>query len=250
VSAIWAACSARAAPVPLTGDIFRLVESQEQVATHSLVRTLAEQALLEDLIEASKPQVPSAAHRLHYLLSTPFRYPPLPWGSRFGRRFEPSLFYASRTSDTVLAESAYYRFVFWSGMQTAPDAPLDTRHTLFTVAVDTARGLQLQSPPFDEFIAVLTHRSDYGATQALGSALREAGIEAIESRSARDPQAGINVALFTPSALGSRQPTILDEWLCTTNDSSVTYYSRTGGGIREFARTAFLVDGHLPLPAA
>ena len=80
--------------------------------------------------------------------------------------------------------------------------------------------------------------------------MREAGIEAIEYRSARDPQAGINVALFTPSALGSRQPTILDEWLCTTNDRHVTYYSRTGGGIREFARTAFLVDGILPLPAA
>jgi hypothetical protein len=250
VSAIWAACSARAAPVPLTGDIFRLVESQEQVATNSLVRTLAEQALLEDLIEASKPNVPSSAHGLHYLLSTPFRYPPLPWGSRFGRRFEPSLFYASRTRDTVLAESAYYRFVFWSGMQTPPGASLDTRHTMFTVAIDASHGLQLHSPPFDAFAADLTHRRDYSATQALGSALREAGIEAIEYRSARDPQAGINVALFTPAALGSRQPAILDEWLCTTSADTVTYYSRTGGGILDLARTSFLVDGILPLPAA
>ena len=67
---------------------------------------------------------------------------------------------------------------------------------------------------------------------------------------ARDPQAGINVALFTPTALGSRQPTILDEWLCTTSADTVTYYSRTGGGILDFARTSFLVDGILPLPAA
>jgi hypothetical protein len=121
---------------------------------------------------------------------------------------------------------------------------------MFSVAIETARGLRLQSPPFDEFIAVLTHRSDYGATQALGAALREAGIETIEYRSARDPEAGINVALFMPAALGSRQSTILDEWLCTTNDGTVTYYSRTGGGIREFARASFLVDGILPLPAA
>jgi len=53
VSDIWATCAARAAPVTLVGEIFRIVESQEQVATNSLVRTLAEQALLEDLIEAS-----------------------------------------------------------------------------------------------------------------------------------------------------------------------------------------------------
>ncbi len=149
MSDVWAACSERVTPVTLRGTVLRLVESQEQVATHSLVRTLAEQALLEDLIEASKPQRPGPAIRLHYLLATPFRYPPLPWGSRFGRCFEPSLFYAARTADTVLAESAYYRFVFWSGMAVPPSAPLDTRHTLFSVAVGTRRGLQLQQAPFE-----------------------------------------------------------------------------------------------------
>ena len=143
MSEIWAACSGRAAPVTLGGTIVRLVESQEQVATNSLVRTLAEQALLEDLIEASKPRVPGPAVGLHYLLATPFRYPPLPWGSRFGRRFEPSLFYAARGIDTVLAECAYYRFVFWSGMAEPPPAPLDTRHTLFSASIETGHGLQL-----------------------------------------------------------------------------------------------------------
>ena len=59
MSDIWAACSTRATPVTLGGTVLRLVESQEQVATHSLVRTLAEQALLEDLIEASKPKLPA-----------------------------------------------------------------------------------------------------------------------------------------------------------------------------------------------
>ena len=53
MSDIWEACSDRAVPVTLAGEVFRLVESQEQVATNSLVGTLAEQALLEDLIEAS-----------------------------------------------------------------------------------------------------------------------------------------------------------------------------------------------------
>ena len=250
MSEIWAACSARAAPVALAGDIFRLVESQEQVATNSLVRTLAEQALLEELLESSKPALPGPAIGLHYLLATPFRYPPLPWGSRFGRRFEPSLFYAARGLDTVLAESAYYRFVFWSGMAAPPSAPLDTRHTLFSVTIQTLHGLQLQEPPFDAFTDALTNRRRYDATQALGSAMREEGIAAFEYVSARDPQRGINVALFAPAALASNKPTILDEWLCATTAGHVSYYSRPGGGIREFPRQHFLVDGELPLPAA
>jgi hypothetical protein len=249
VSEIWAACRDRAAPMALQGDVFRLVESQEQVATNALVRTLAEQALLEDLIETSKPQLPGQAIRLHYLLATPFRYPPLPWGSRFGRCFEPSLFYAARTRDTVLAESAYYRFVFWSGMATPPPAPVDTRHTLFSVAIGTRRGLQLQDPPFEAYAAALLDRRHYGATQALGSAMRDAGIEAFEYRSARDPRQGLNVALFTPDALAAAKPDILDEWLCQTTAERVSYYSRPGGGICEFPLDTFLVDGELPLPA-
>lgn len=250
MSEIWAACAARAAPVELSGSILRLVESQEQVATNMLVRTLAEQALLEDLIEASKPRLPGPAIGLHYLLATPFRYPPLPWGSRFGRRFEPSLFYAARAIDPVLAESAYYRFVFWSGMAAPPPAPLDTRHTLFSVSIGTSRGLRLQQAPFDEHATALLDRRHYGATQALGSAMRDAGIEAFEYRSARDPQQGLNVALFTPAALGSPKPDILDEWLCQTSAERVSYYSRHGGGVREFSLATFQVDGELPLPAA
>ncbi len=51
-SEIWTACESTAHPDVLEGTIERLVESQEQVATNSLVHTLAEQALLERLIEA------------------------------------------------------------------------------------------------------------------------------------------------------------------------------------------------------
>lgn len=250
MSEIWAACSAHAAPAELDGTVYRLVESQEQVATNALVTTLAEQALLEELIEASKPPLPTAAAPLHYLLSTPFRYPPLPWGSRFGSRFEPGLFYCARTPDTALAESAYYRCVFWSGMATPPPAPLDTRHTLFGADIHTGRGLRLQSPPFDAYTEALIDRRSYVATQALGAAMRTAGIEAFEYASARDPGRGTNVALYTPRALASPKPTSLDEWLCETRADAVTFYSRHGGGIRQFPTATFLLDGALPMPPA
>lgn len=245
---IWAACSPHAAPVELGGTVYRLVESQEQVATNALVGTLAEQALLEDLIEASKPPLPTAGTRLHYLLSTPFRYPPLPWGSRFGTRFEPSLFYGARAPDTALAESAYYRCVFWSGMATPPPAPLDTRHTLFGAEIRTADGLRLQAPPFDVHAPALTDRRSYVATQALGAAMRAAGVEAFEYTSARDPGRGLNVGLYTPGAFASSKPSSLDEWLCQTRADGVAYYSRHSGGIRHFPLSTFLLDGTLPAP--
>jgi hypothetical protein len=250
VSELWAACAADAPPVRLEGTVYRLVESQEQVATNALVSTLAEQALLEEMIEASKPPGANDVAGLHYLLSTPFRYPPLPWGSRFGTRFEPSLFYGARNADTALAESAYYRFVFWSGMAEPPPAPLDTRHTLFTADVRTDRGLRLQAPPFSRFEGTLTDRRSYAATQALGAAMRNASVEAFEYLSARDPRRGLNLALFTPAAFAQARPTALDEWLCDTRADRVSFYSRHGGGIREFRREVFLVDGALPAPPA
>ena len=83
---LWRECRGEQAIAPLRGKLVRLVESQEQVATLQLVDTLEEQALLEELIETSKPHLPPSSETLHYLLKTPFRYPPLRWGSRFGRR--------------------------------------------------------------------------------------------------------------------------------------------------------------------
>ena len=55
-SEIWAACASTARPIALDGTVQRLVESQEQVATNSLVRTLAEQALR--LVEIEWEQLP------------------------------------------------------------------------------------------------------------------------------------------------------------------------------------------------
>jgi hypothetical protein len=205
--------------------------------------------LLEEMLERTKPAPPPAAAGLHYLLLTPFRYPPLRYGSRFGSRIEPSLFYGAREIRTVLAESAYYRCVFWSGMAVPPDAPLNTRHTAFEVDIRTDRGLRLQAPPFDAYAAELTSRTDYTATQSLGRAMREHGIEAFEYRSARDVEAGLNVALFTPVALAGKRPTRQVEWLCETRADLVRFYAHELRAVLQFPLQQFLVDGTLPTPA-
>ena len=246
---IWSVIGSEAQARRLTGEVLRLVESQEQVATNRLVATLAEQDLLESMLEASKPPRPKGTARLDYLLATPFRYPPLRYGSRFGSRHEPSLFYASRTADTVLAESAYYRFVFWQGMRRPPPAPLRTQHTLFGARLRSRRGYVLHLPPFDRFRSALTSREDYAPTQTLGRHLRDAGADAIEYVSARDANGGLNVALYSPSAFGLPRPTFKQEWLCDTRAAEVTFYARGPDGPHTFAISQFTVEGRLPAPA-
>ena len=55
---IWQACAGVEQIIPLRGRLVRLVENQGQVATLQLVDTLEEQALLEQLLESSKPSLP------------------------------------------------------------------------------------------------------------------------------------------------------------------------------------------------
>ena len=153
MSEIWRQCKGERHIRPLQGRLVRLVESQEQVATLQLVDTLEEQALLEELLESSKPPVPADAEPLHYLLKTPFRYPPLRWGSRFGRRHEPSLFYAALKLETAMAESAYYRrawFMCWNtSMRSA--ARSDTRRACTGAYACHGKGWQPEATSLAEW---------------------------------------------------------------------------------------------------
>jgi len=248
---LWTACAQALRIEPLAGELLRIVESQQQVATLSLVDDLAEQALLEELLEQAKPSLAPGSEGLHYLLATPFRYPPLRHGSRFGRRFEPSLFYGSRRLDTLLAEAAFYRFVFWTGMATPPPGGrLRTQHSIFRARFRGEQGVRLQHPPCAGHEAVLRDPADYGPTQRLGSALRGAGVDAFEFVSARDGRRGINVALFRPAALVSRKPLGLSRWLCETTAEQVAFAPEAAPELHRFPLTQFLVDGALPRPAA
>jgi len=245
---IWAACREEVTLSAIAGEAIRIVESQERVATNSLVDGLAEQSLLEDMLEQSKPPLPAGTEGLHYLLATPFRYPPLPYGSRFGRRLEPGLFYASQKLATALAETAYYRFVFWSGMEEAPPSSrFLTQHTVFAVNYSTATGLQLHRPPFAVYETLLTDPADYTLTQKLGSIMRAEGVAAFEYVSARDSNKGTNVALYTPKAFEGKQPSYQQPWLCETRPDRVVL---TGANaVYQFSLDAYLIDGQFPQPA-
>jgi len=231
---------------PLSGDVLRLVESQEKVATARIVSTLERQALLEDILERSKPPLPAECAALHWLLATPFRYPPLRHGSRFGAAFEPSLFYGSLTRDTVFAEGAYYRLVLWYGMKAPPAHKTITAHTVFGVRYSGA-GVALHRPPCNAYREDWRDPVNYGITQQLGAKLREIGALVIEYESSRDPAGGINVALLKPEALASHTPSWQLPCLCETSSYSVTFQCEDR--IYHFDREIFMVDGKLPNPA-
>ena len=255
MSRIWHdCCQADASDPPfvaLRGRLLRLVESQEQVATNTLVRNAAEQAVLEQILERSKPALRSGTEDAHYLLQAPFRYPPLAHGSRFGSRLEPSIFYGSREEHTLLAEGAFYRFWFFCGMRLPPPGPLRTQHTVFAAGCRTTHGLRLQAPPFAAYEDLLRDPCRYTETQALGTAMRAAGVIAFEYRSARDSGGGLNIALLEPRALSPRRRILSrEEWACETSAQRVVWFNPARQVIREFPLETFLVDGVLPVPAA
>lgn len=237
----------------MQGQLYRLVESQQQVATMGYVDTLQEQALLESLLDNAKPPYPQDFSDYHYLLKTPFRYPPLKWGSRFGRTHERGMFYAGLAERTTLAECAYYRFVFWHSMQPQNSAArnsIRTEHTMFSVGYKTRFGVSLHEAPFDQHRAALTHPSQYSTTQQLGSDMREAGVQAFEYTSARDPDAGHCAALFSAAAFAHSKPNESQQWLCELTADQVSYKHIGDTAVLHFERSLFLADDTLPLPAS
>lgn len=246
---LWAACGADSPPITISGRLTRIVESQEQVATMNLVDDLSEQSMIEQMLDRIKPAYRAGTEPLHYLLSTPFRYPPLRHGSRFGRRHERSIFYGSLEWQTALAESAYYRFVFWWGQVVPSASPYTTQHTLFEVDYATPDGLRLHDRRCRSYRTIIANPSDYTATQALGTAMREAGIRAFEYPSARCPLGSNNVGLFEPDALAAARPATLQSWLCKTSADQVVFNARTPDRLIGFSIDDFTVNGVLPQPA-
>lgn len=247
---IWDACNGAQQISGLAGTLHRLVESQEQIATLGYVDTLDEQALLESMLEVSKPTYKENLTAYHYLLSTPFRYPPLKWGSRFGAANEPSLFYGGKTINVTLAESAYYRFVFWNSMSGAPIKPqIKSEHSLFSVNYQSQCGINLQQAPFHNYQQELSSPTQYKQSQQIGAAMRAADVEVFEYASAREPEQGTCVGLFTASAFKTKQPKNMSQWLCETTADEVLFKSAATNTITRFKLESFLVDNTLPMPA-
>jgi hypothetical protein len=227
------------------------VEAQHRVGTRKLVDSLAEQEVLEAILEDHKPPLPADAAGYHYLLATPFRYPPLAHGSRFGTRQERGIWYGAETLATVFAEVAYYRLLFLHGSQ-ADLGCLEVPLTVYRIAVDTPAGIDLAGPACAPYREVIASKTAYTQTQALGQAMREAGVRAFRYPSARAPAGGTCVGVFAPEAFAARRPGSGQTWTCFATRELVELVRHTGTRAARHTYTLgdFLVDGRLPAPAA
>lgn len=252
MSAIWEVCNGRQHIQPLEFEAIRVVESQHISSTRKLVDTTKEHEILEELIEHSKPPLDfeKAFHKCHYLLFTPFRYPPLKHGSRFGHRFERSLWYGSLEIETALAEVAFYRLYFLQGTS-AELGVVEAGLTAFVAHIKTRNGINLKMEPFVKHQSQISSPIQYSESQTLGTRMREEGVEAFVYQSARK-EAGGNLGVFTPKAfkLKHPKPGSFQSWQSIATHQGVEFLTLEPIKKQKltFPIDYFLIDGQFPLP--
>ncbi|TGD73330.1 RES domain-containing protein [Mangrovimicrobium sediminis] len=230
------------------GQVWRIVESQEQAATRRITRSAAEQSRLEELLDAHKPAYLPGSEQLHWLLRTPFRYPPLRHGSRFGTRVEPGILYASRERETAMTESAVYLWLFRAGpLDTGPLARIADARTAIHFGLRHRAICDLTREPGSGHRKRLSDPADYSFSQALGARLRETGAGGIWFHSARAPH-GVNAAILSPAAIPPGMEPRQEHWQLHL-DARACWWGRAGGESFEipFASVAGR-DGRIPHP--
>lgn len=236
---------------PLGGELYRFAEDQERSVTRPLVDSIEEHDVLEEILDGTKPPYPANTEDYHYLLKTPFRYPPLPYGSRFGRKHERGILYASETYAALQMEVAFYRFSFYYDMEHPPKY-LKTQHMLFAFDYHAETGLNLAGINDNEIQHSLRHSSDYSLTQTIGSWARENEVHALRYWSARTSTHEPNVAILDPIAIaGQPRPTFnFTVYVSKELVSLTTGLNMQSDFDRDIPLDTLLINGQLPRPAA
>lgn len=251
---LWTTCQGQQYITSLQETAWRLIEAQHVFATRKLVDSAYEQEILEEIIETVKPTFFGREFAgLHPLLYTPFRYPPLKYGSRFGKYTERALWYGSLNLTTAMAEKAFYTFNFIRASK-ASFGIIELHLTAFSAIIKTEKGLLLTEKPFAEYTKRISSPSQYEESQTLGSSMRYAKVEAFSYHSARDPQNKINIAAFTPHVFLNKKPIShsFQTWNCIINHQTAEFRrtSAIHSAIHIFTLESFLHKGVLPFPAA
>lgn len=233
----------------IIGSCWRIVETQETAATMAITQSAAEQSRLEELLDSSKPKIPTDTHGLNYLLMTPFRYPPLRYGSRFGTTWERGIFYGSCELATAFAETAVYFWLFQQGpIHLGALEHIRDQRTAFQVKLSSQKALDLQSDDFATLQNQISNPASWTYTQELGNTLRESGAEFIVYASAR-LQGGKNIAVFSPKAFAEKEPAVQQLWHVKFTIDTCVFVRANGNENFEFKREDFCSNGKIPHPA-
>lgn len=229
------------------GSCWRVVEAQHHVSTLKLTDTRAEQALLENLIEGTKPPIPPECEHLSFLLYTPFRYyPPLPYGSRFRRAGAlEGVFYGSESVETAIAESAFWRLLFYAESPATPWPANAGEHTAFACEFATGRSIDLTRPPFDDREKSWMHHTDFGACHAVADLARAQAIDVIKYKSVRDPRHRNNIAILHCRAFSRASESGRQTWRIHLSQSGVRALCEMPKQTIDFGQTTFSADPRL-----
>ena len=249
-SSTWTPRAVASRATPRRLSLWRVVEAQHIASTTRLVSNLAEQELLEQILETTKPRLPRDFDGLHYLLATPFRYPPPPGGSRFRGPNDPGVFYAADAVRTACAELGYWR---WRHLLDTPalDAMPTLPQTVFGVRLDTAAA-DLRAEPLVRDRAAWTRPDGYAACQRFARTARAAGVAAIRYESVRDPRRGCCCAVLSPGAFVPPVPFGLQTWLLSVARDRVVWQRADAfhAEEHEFVAAAWVAGAPaLPAPA-
>ncbi|WP_137152273.1 RES family NAD+ phosphorylase [Devosia sp. FKR38] len=244
---IWTPAALSSSARPYAGTAWRLVEAQHRVSTLRLVDNLAEQHLLEQILDESKPTVPAECQGLDYLLAAPFRYgAAYPHGSRFRRAGKTlGVFYAAEAVETAVAELAFYRVLFFAESPDTDPPKGAADYTAFSVELDTALALDLTAPPLSGDAALWSDPVDYAACQSLADAARSASVNILRYQSVRDPARGANLAVLSCSAFARPAPLARQTWKIRLGPGLVQALCDFPRASLEFAIADFAADPRL-----
>lgn len=226
-----------------SGFCWRVVEAQNHVSTFKLTDNKSEQTLLEQIIENSKPMVPPECRHLNFLLYTPFRYGTYKSGSRFRRAgMTLGVFYAAESVETAIAESAFWRLIFYSE---SPDTPWPTnpgQYTAFSCEYATDRAVDLARPPLDARRENWMHPTNYDQCQALADVAREGQIDIIRYSSVRDPKHRANIAILTCRAFSRANEAARQTWHIYLSGNGARTRCEMPPQTLDFNRQDFAID--------
>lgn len=210
-------------------EVWRMVEAQHEIATLALSDNLADQEVLEGILEESKPPMPPEVKSLHYLLATPFRYKPVDGafthdkGSRFRQSGSPDgVFYCAAEADTCAYETAFYRALFFLESQGLAYPSGGINLTAFSAIISSNKVLDLMAhPALKAFADAWEDPANYEACQKLAVEARRAGVQVIAYKSVRDPQGRKNYAVLDPTVFQSKSIEAQETWSCVLSDLAI-----------------------------
>jgi len=242
---IWTHDALRSEARPYAGYAWRLVEAQHMVSTMKVVDGTAEQTILEEILDATKPPLPEECRALDYLLATPFRYRPYPTGSRCRRAgLTPGVWYGAEAPKTAAAEMTFYRFLFYAESPETPFPDDAAEYTAVSAEVATLLAIDLTAGALAVDPA-WTDLTDYAACQSLADTAREMGAGLLRYISVRDPARGANLAVLTCRAFAAPQPVERQTWrirISPTGAQALREHPRLG---LEFPTDSFAPDPRL-----